>query len=39
MAADLLCMSLALAGVLAGAGVMFVVIARNPSKKMDKTHD
>lgn len=39
MAADLLCMSLALAGVLAGAGLMFAAIARNPSKTMDKTHD
>lgn len=39
MAADFLCMSLMLAGLLSGAGAMFVAITRKPSKAMDRTHD
>lgn len=39
MANDFLCMSLALAGLLAGAGAMFAAITRKPSKTMGKNHD
>ena len=39
MAADFLCMSLTLAGVLAGAGAMFAAITRKPRRTMGKNHD
>ena len=39
MFTDLLHLSLSLAGVLAGAGLMFLLITRRARTPMDDTHD
>ena len=39
MLTEFLCMALVLAGVLAGAALMFLLITRNARRKTDRAHD